>query len=318
MKNDYKIAKAHETCSGCSCCLLSCPVWRKTRDRSMTAQGRNKALQGGATVEDIAEAIDACILCGACEPNCHEGNDIVGLTLEQRRLLNQVRSLRPSWYPDSSKPYKSDGIRLPYKGTVLLAGEMDNDKVGAIHKVLGNGLISAADAGRDIARLLEAGLPVNQSRLDDFLYPLRTANTVVASDALLLHLNELLPGKKVLGLGEALLAVDAVRRSLSPDDLYIIEARWYHHNYARLVRFYDRVHKETGVQFNLDLQRAAIPTGASSLQGQDDLEKAGCIEQARWILQGKKVKRIIVEDMADIEVFRRVTEVPVVHVALVE
>jgi hypothetical protein len=73
---------------------------------------------------------------------------------------------------------------------------------------------------------------------------------------------------------------------------------------------------DTGVQFNLDLQRIAIPTGTSSIQAHEDLEAAGCIEQMKWILYGRSVGRIIVENPADIEAFRRVTNIPVVHVAL--
>ena len=123
-----KPVMCHEVCIGCSCCLLSCPVWNRTRGRSLTAQGRNKALQGGATVEDISNAIDSCILCGACEPNCPEGNDIVGLTIEQRGLLNMTRKGYPSWYPATeAKPTK--GVRLQYKEVTLLAGNaLKNDK----------------------------------------------------------------------------------------------------------------------------------------------------------------------------------------------
>ena len=39
---------SHASCSGCSLCLLACPVWRQTRDIRLTPHGRAKALQHGA------------------------------------------------------------------------------------------------------------------------------------------------------------------------------------------------------------------------------------------------------------------------------
>lgn len=317
--NENKSVMCHEICTGCSCCLLSCPVWNRTRDRSLTAQGRNKALQGGATVEDISNAIDSCLLCGACEPNCPEGNDIVGLTIEQRRLLNMTRNGNPSWYPRSAtNPAK--GVSVPYEGLTLLAGnglKDDKNLREAVLKHLGKESILASDDGSDILRSIEAGLQVNKSRIDDFVYPLNSAGPLVlAEGGLRRHLKEWLPDKKIVGLGEALLSIGSIRRSLGPDDLYIIECRVYHSDYARLVRFYDRVRMDTGAQFNLDLQRIAIPTGTTSIQAYEDIEAAGCIEQLKWILYGRKVGRIIVETTADIEAFRRVTDIPVVHVAL--
>jgi ferredoxin len=41
--------KGYAACSGCSLCLLVCPVWRATRDIRLTPHGRAKALQHGAS-----------------------------------------------------------------------------------------------------------------------------------------------------------------------------------------------------------------------------------------------------------------------------
>jgi len=317
-KNNQKTVKGHEVCTGCSCCLLSCPVWMRTRDRSLTAQGRNKALQGGAALTDIAKAIDACLLCGACEPNCPEGNDITGLTLEHRQLLNQTRKSYPSWYPKTAlKPVKN--ISSPYKGAALLTGNaLKDDKAlcDIILKRLGKNSVLAKDDGSDILRSIEAGLPVDGSIIADFIAPLKQAKLlIVAEGGLRRHLKEWLPDKKTAGLGEALLSMDAVRRRLGPQDMYVIECRGYHADYARLVRFYNSVRVETGAQFNLDLQRLAITTGSSSIQAAQDMNAAGCVEQARWILHGRKVERIVVENAADIKAFKLATGIPVVHVA---
>ena len=74
--------------------------------------------------------------------------------------------------------------------------------------------------------------------------------------------------------------------------------------------------RETGCKTNLDLQRTAFSTGASSLQGRHDILGAGCIENAKRILKGRKVSRIIVEDLADAKAFRLATDIPVVHLGL--
>jgi len=47
-----------------------------------------------------------------------------------------------------------------------------------------------------------------------------------------------------------------------------------------------------------------------------DLKAAGCIDNAKRILKGRRVRRIVVEDLADAEAFRQATEIPVIHVGL--
>ena len=104
-------------------------------------------------------------------------------------------------------------------------------------------------------------------------------------------------------LGEALSNRVALRRRIASADFYVIEARAYHADYERLVKHYDRLRAETGCAMNLDLQRIAIPAG-----GDDD-------GQARWILQGRKATRIVVESLADYAAFERACDIPVVHIA---
>jgi hypothetical protein len=65
---------------------------------------------------------------------------------------------------------------------------------------------------------------------------------------------------------------------------------------------------------NLDLQRIAMPARqrlsrpAHGRRGED-------LAQARWLLQGRQPARIVVEDPAERELLRRVTDVPVLHLA---
>ncbi|OGQ58081.1 MAG: hypothetical protein A3J24_06960 [Deltaproteobacteria bacterium RIFCSPLOWO2_02_FULL_53_8] len=320
MKTDDNTVMCHEVCTGCSCCLLSCPVWRRTADRSLTAQGRNKALQGGAAIEEISDAIDACLLCGTCRQNCPEDNDIVGLTIEHRRLLNETRKDHPTWYLKIALK-QANGISPAYNhtGITLLAGDAlkaDRSRCDAALRLIGNGCMLATDDGGEIVKMIEAGLKVDQSIIESFIQPLtRAKQLIVAQGNLQRHLRKWLPKTSIIGMGEALLSIASIRRSLTAQDLYIIESCGLHSDYARLVGFYDRLRQETGAQLNLDLQRIAVPTGTASLQAGKDMEAAGCIEQAKWILYNRKVSRIVVESVEDVAVFKSVTNIPVVHIA---
>lgn len=316
-----KDRKGHEACSGCGVCLLSCPVWHRTQTMSFTRKARAKAMQGGATYEEIGHSIDSCLLCGACEIACPEGIGLADLNLYQRQELNRTRTTYPRWYPEKDPESDRNG-KGPKAASLLLAGEMlgkDQEVCKATMKHLGgNGKIALAhDDGQGIAQSMEAGLPVSQKRIESFISLLRPARVLIVAEGWLHHLlRKWLPGKKIIGLGESLLSSAYLRSRIGPEDLYVIESRGYHAGHRRLVLLYDVLRRETGCQTNLDLQRTAFSTGASSLQGRHDLLAAGCIENARRILKGKRVKRIVVEDLADAEAFRLATDIPVVHLGL--
>ena len=321
MLRKKKERKGHEACSGCGVCLLSCPVWHGTRAMSLTRKARAKAVQGGASYEEIRHAIDACLLCGACEKACPEGIGLFDMNMHQRQELNRQRSVYPRWYPGGNMEPRCNGGN-PKTGSLLLAGEMlgrDKDLCDAVIGLLGgpNRTAVAVDDGQEIARFMEAGLALDTERVDRFIMSLRPAGSLIVAEGLLHRpLRKWLPDKKILGPGEALLSTGPLRSCIGPEDLYMIESRGYHSDHERLVLFYDRLRRETGCQTNLDLQRTAISTGASSLQGRMDLKAAGCIDNAKRILKGRRVRRIVVEDLADAEAFRQATDIPVIHVGL--
>jgi len=323
MTGKKNVKKSYESCSGCGVCLLSCPVWHRTRTMSFTRKARAKAMQGGATYEEIAHSIDSCLLCGACEVACPEGLGLVDLNLYQRQELNRSRTSYPRWYPKEGPETDRNG-KGPKAASLLLAGEMlgkDQEVCMAAMKHLGgNGKIALAhDDGQGIARSMEAGLSVPQKRIESFVSLLRPARVLIVAEGWLHHLlGKWLPGKKITGLGESLLSSAYLRSRIGPEDLYVIESRGYHAGHRRLVLFYDRLRRETGCQTNLDLQRTAFSTGASSLQGRHDLLAAGCIENAKRILKGKRVNRIVVEDLADAEAFRLAADIPVMHLGLLD
>lgn len=66
----------YSECSGCGLCALVCPTWNQNMDISLLPWGRAKAVQGGATAEELSESIKSCLSCGACTPICPEKIDI--------------------------------------------------------------------------------------------------------------------------------------------------------------------------------------------------------------------------------------------------
>ncbi|MFH1605114.1 MAG: (Fe-S)-binding protein [Pseudomonadota bacterium] len=309
-------SKDYSACSGCNLCLLVCPVWRRTRDLSMTPRGRAKALQHGAGAADIADSIQSCSLCAACMPVCPEEIDLVAMTLDLRSQLAQPAPVHDMFARMNTAP-----APIPFAGTVLLPGLALRASAGMLARVAA--LLGGAravpvhdDDGADIALALEAGAAIPAQRVERFLAPLRRRDKIIVADGLLLYqLYRWLPRSKLISLGEALSRLPQVRRGLCASDLYVIEARAYHFDYQRLVKYYDGLRRERGCSMNLDLQRIAIPAAAPGLRQKLGLETAGDDGQARWILQGRNCTRVVVESVEERAAFERVGGLAVVHLA---
>ncbi len=302
-------------CSGCGLCLLVCPVWRRDRDFGLTPLGRARALQHGAVAAGMSASIQSCTLCAACEPACPEEIGLVEMTLDLRRRLPQ--HLPPPMVEQTARP----AAPRPAAATVLLPGpalRAQSTTLARATALLGGagGIALGEDDGADIALALEAGAPVPARRLEQFLQPLRGLRKIIVADGLLLRqLRQWLPGPIITSLGVTLSGLPRVRGALRASDLYVIEPRAYHADYQRLVRHYDVLRKDAACAMNLDLQRIAIPAAARGLTQRLGLEPVDDSVQLRWILQGQKVTRIVVEDLQDGAAFAQVTSLPVVHLA---
>ena len=302
----------YEKCNGCRVCTLPCPVWRETHDITLTHCGRARAVQCGASPEDIRESILACTLCGACESVCPFGIDTVGMTIDLRYMLNREKPFSESTEDETSKNMNKKGTysRLFLPGKQLRSHEQ---LILNIHNILDDMETAIAyDDGSDIGQAVESGATVSNRRKEQFIRSVSGARELVVADGILQRiLKKWLPDMKVTGLGLALLSKINVHGLLGPGDLYIIETRGYNGAYDEMVKRYDSIRKETGCQMNLDLHRSAIPTGSGSIY----LNAVSPEDQAKWIIKGRNFKRIVVENPEEISVFRKVSDAHVIHVS---
>ncbi len=343
----------YEDCTGCNVCVLPCPVWRETHDITLTLAGRAKALQRGVPIDALAASLEACVLCGACEPVCPVEIDTVGMTLDLRAKLAEVGKfslarnvnelIRDSNDADPNFSVETRHVasqiftpcapeaetrhvaslqnRIVATKALFLPGRslrLDKARLQNVISVLEHNDAAAVipDDGADIAIAMEAGLPVDAKRREQFLAPLHVAKELIVGDGLMHRfLREWLPDIRVIGIGEALLRLAPVRAALKPGDFYVIETRGYHAEFARLVKLYDGLRQSAGCSMNLDLQRAAIPTGAGSLQAMLGVGGIDQMAQTRWVVEGRKIERIVIEDNADRSVYENLGMVPVVHLA---
>ena len=302
----------YEKCNGCRVCTLPCPVWHQTHDISLTHCGRARAVQCGASPDDIRESIMACTLCGACESVCPFGIDTIGMTIDLRYMLNREKSASES----TGKMTSNNQIKKGSYSHLLLPGKQlrsFEQLILNIHNLLDDSETAIAyDDGSDISQAVESGLPVSSERKKQFIRSLSGAQELIVADGILQRiLKKWLPEVKVIGLGWAILNKINIKKLLGPDDLYIIETRAYNGAHGEMVREYDLIKKKTGCQMNMDLHRSAIPTGASSVYS----NAVSPEEQAKWIIKGRSFKRIVVESPEEINVFRKATDARVIHVS---
>ena len=314
--------RRHGECFGCGLCLLACPLWRAKRDIRLSAQGCARALQCGARADELADAVDSCSLCGACEPACPAQIGLVAMIVDLRAELARHDPERVAQLHERMNAHRGPAPAAPAAAVTLVpdkALKADCALLGRVAALLGKRekLAVAEDDGADIALALETGAAIPAARRARFLAPLARARRIIIGDGLLFRaLRSWLPRNPIETLGVAISSASAVRGKLRAADLYVIEPRAYHADHARLVRHYAALRLERGCSMNLDLQRLAIPTTAGSLAAILGRSEVDARDQARWILEGApECSRIVVEDLQDVAAFTAVTGKPVVHLA---
>ena len=294
-------------CHGCSLCLLVCPAWQQTRDVALAPKGVARALQHNATSEELGDAANACILCGACNTVCPQNIDLFTMMLELRHKDAGDKEIGEQDSADIASKDKARSFLIPSK-----ALQEQQELLGITEKLINetHPVKVASDIGHDIVKAIESGVTVSEERLQQFLKPLRKCNQVIVDDGLLFRcLLQWLPHVTVVSLG-AVLSEMKPCRNLGPSDLYVINSRAYHADYRRLCGHYDNLIKTTECKMNLDLNRVAIPT-------------LGCVQQqmldpklqVEHLLEGRDINRIVVEDVQDATEISNWCNHPVMHVA---
>lgn len=307
-------------CNGCGVCLLSCPVWRATRDPRLTFCGRTRAEVGGAADPELEASARACLLCGSCEPVCSMGIGTQQVTLNLRSRLAErgvLIDLPEHTGEPEARAAAPAGAAVLIPGPIMRADARLTELALAALSFVSSGerVGLASEDGYEIALTLESGRMVNEARLKRFLSALEGATRVVVVDGLMHNfLYNLFKGtKRVESLGAALLSHPRLASALRADDLYVIESRAYNAHHRRLVARYDALRHATGCVMNLDLHRVATPTGALSIQGRTHaFDVAG---QVAWILEGRAVTRVVAEHPEDGAAFAAHAGLPVVHLA---
>jgi len=288
-------------------------MWRARRDPRFSAEGIAKARQNGVAAADLADVLDACALCGACDPVCPENIALTDMIVDLRRALELPADLAVLHV---GYQQAAAGAAAAPAGALLLPGaalRADPALLARVEALLG--LRSADDDGADLAVALEIGADIDPARKRRFLAAVEGRSLVVGDGLLLRELRRWLAPARLQGLGEALGNLPAVRRRIASADFYVIEARAYHADHARLVAHYDGLRKEIGCAMNLDLQRIAVPPLASGYPTLRMGPSAEDLAQARWMLHGHQPARILVENPAERELLRRVSGLPVLHLA---
>jgi ferredoxin len=298
-----------DTCNGCAVCTLSCPVWNQTHDLLKTFCGRMRSIQGGADIKDLTESLNACVLCGSCQPVCSYSMDTVTRTMELRSALNNNEQIDSSKYANIS----------PAKGRVVLCTDEFFDTMeipSRTLELLGQGASIYDDNADDISEAIETGRAVSPARVDEFISRISGASEVVTTDGLIYRfIKSRAPRANVMGLGAALIRNTSVRKNIKSDDLYIIDSRTYNADFAHLVKVYDQLRKWTDCMMNRDLHRVATPTGVTRTNKVGAHGAVDPVKQALWILEGRAAARVVVERVEDILPFKRATDIPVIHLS---
>jgi ferredoxin len=261
-------------CMGCGLCVLGCPAFEETGFDLLTARGRNKALQAGLTAPEMVEPIWACTLCGYCDAICPTHVNNVEIVLQLRRTLppsphRGFGVTRALVEPDlvlgctirERAPHLIPSIQQFLRRIGRPAALTDEGCCGSLDVEAGNALPSCAKAG-------VVADPICAAQYD----------------------------ADVLGL-LAMQHLDLF--DLPMPFYYFAPTRIVNGDHPRAYPLYDALRRRFGCDTNLDLNRLARSTSASSVQwlsGRDGRDAAAAVAR---LLEHSRAERIITCSPAD-------------------
>lgn len=255
-------------CVGCGLCMIGCPAYEEAGSEAHTAKGRNRMLQAGLQAADMAEALDACTLCGYCDAICPKHVENVEITLKLRRDLQGASSLSAP----AARPLVL-GCTLREKAPRLIPSILDFlRRVGVNAEPESAGCCGSKD--------VEAGKAVRT----------RAAARVVCDPVCLEQYDADFLGAL------AMARLDLF--DLKPPFYYFAPHRLINGAHARYYPIYDALREKTGCEMNLDLNRLARSTSASAVNPQD----VG--SAVKRLLRHSKAERIITCSPAEYLAFK--------------
>jgi len=289
-------------CHGCGLCAMVCPVYQQGGNVMVTPHGLAMASQRDLELKN--DDVTACILCGACALLCPQGMDLM-------QMLVAMRS-KPG---DEPLPGLEQGEPVNQKGKVVFIADRqllaDAERMDKVMRLLAKDkAVLAGDQADDISEAMYSGRQVSFDRLHQLLTSLQSVRKIIISDGLLqMLIKSKLPQIPMQSLGQVLSSQQAFRQKITAGDFYVMDSQSYHADYPHLLNHYDVLQQETECQLNRDLHRMGIPAGACA---ESDFD---CPAQVRWLLQGRDVKRIVVESLSDYYLLQKHCDRPVSHIS---
>jgi hypothetical protein len=248
--------------------MIGCPAYEEASFEAHTAKGRNRMLQAGLTAVDMAEAVDACTLCGYCDAICPKHVENVEIVLKLRRDLNGTST--PS--APAARPLVL-GCTLREKAPALIPSiQAFLRKIGRPADPEPPGCCGSKDveAGRATRTRVNADVVCDPVCLEQY-------------DAEF--------------LGELAMKNLALFEFKAPF-YYFAPHRLINGDHARYYPLYDGLRTSTSCETNLDLNRLARSTSASAVNPKD---VEGAVKR---LLRHSKAERIITCSPAEYLAFK--------------
>jgi ferredoxin len=271
-------------CIGCGLCILGCPAYEETGFDLLTARGRNKALQAGLGAEEMTEPIWACTMCGYCDAICPTHVNNVEIVLHLRRELMSDGPVAPP-LRDGATPASCDlvlGCTIRERAPHLIPSIVDFlRRIGRPVASMDDGCCGSleVEAGAAMPARAKAGVVVDSI-------------CAVQYDA------------DFLGL----LAMQHLDRfDLPMPFYYYVPNRIVNGDHARAYPPYDALRRRFGCETNLDLNRLARSTSASSVQWSSPRHAGNARDVAAAVarlLEHSRAERIITCSPADYLAFK--------------